>query len=147
MTVTGRDAEYVTIHESDGRLTRDGPDRRTGFFQGSSTLEMIITVPAHTEMMVKTGSADVIVDGTSGPAQVKSGSGEVTVAEIAGPGQLETGSGDVSVETARGELRIKSGSGDVEVRRAESAVAVEHRLRRRPPRHQPRPGGRQDRLR
>ncbi len=124
VSVTGRDADDVTITEVDGQLSVLAPQRRTGFFQGASSLEMQITVPATSEMMVKTGSADITVVGTVGPAQFKSGSGEVSLPELAGPAQVETGSGDVVVEVAHAELRVKSGSGDVQVARAASAVAV-----------------------
>ena len=124
VSVTGRDAEQVSITLDDGRLSVVAPRQRSGFFSGSSSLEMVVTVPTRSELMVKTGSADVVVDGTSGAASVKSGSGELRLSEIDGPAQLETGSGDISVQVVRGELRAKSGSGDVDVRRAESAIAV-----------------------
>ncbi|GAA2133456.1 DUF4097 family beta strand repeat-containing protein [Nocardioides bigeumensis] len=124
VTVTGRDAEHVTVTYDDGRLSVVAPKQRTGFFGGSSSLDMTITVPTRSELMIKSGSADVVVDGTCGATQVKSGSGEVTVGEIDGPAQLETGSGDIGVQHVHGELRCKSGSGDVDVRRADSAVAV-----------------------
>ena len=124
VTVTGRDAAEVTITHENGRLSVVAPKQRTGFFGGSSSLEMIIAVPTRSELMVKTGSADVTVDGICGTAQVKSGSGEVTLDEVDGPAQVETGSGDIQVKVMRGELRAKSGSGDVDVRLAESAVAA-----------------------
>lgn len=122
--ITGRDADDVTVTEDNGHLSVVAPHRRTGFFQSDSALHMTITVPTASELMVKSGSADVTVDGTAGATQVKCGSGEVRLAELTGPAQVETGSGDVTVEMARAELRIKSGSGDVTVTRTESSVAV-----------------------
>jgi len=122
--ITGRNADDVTVTEDNGRLSVVAPNRRAGFFQGDSALHMTISVPTASEMMVKTGSADVTVEGTIGASQVKSGSGEVMLQELGGPAQVETGSGDVTVEVAHAELRVKSGSGDVQVTRTESAVAV-----------------------
>lgn len=122
--VTGSDADEVTVTEENGHLSVVAPRRRTGFFTGDTALHMRITVPTGGELMVKTGSADITVDGTVGAAQVKSGSGEVRLDRLAGPAQVETGSGDVTVDVAHGELRVKSGSGDVTVTRTESAVAV-----------------------
>jgi DUF4097 and DUF4098 domain-containing protein YvlB len=124
VSITGRDADDVRVTEENGHLSVVAPHRRAGFFTGDSSLHMRLVVPTGSEMMVRTGSADVTVDGTVGAAQVKSGSGEVRMGQLAAPAQIETGSGDVRVETAHAELRVKSGSGDVTVTRAESAVAV-----------------------
>ena len=122
--ITGRDADDVMVTEDKGHLSVVAPKRRAGFFQGDSALHMTITVPTASELMVKTGSADVTVEGSIGTSQVKSGSGEVTLEELGAPAQVETGSGDVRVDVAHAELRVKSGSGDVQVGRSESAVAV-----------------------
>ena len=122
--ITGRDADDVMVTEDKGHLSVVAPKRRAGFFQGDSALHMTITVPTASELMVKTGSADVTVEGSIGTSQVKSGSGEVTLEELGAPAQVETGSGDVRVDVAHAELRVKSGSGDVQVGRTESAVAV-----------------------
>lgn len=122
--VTGRDADDVRVTEDGGHLSVVAPQRRTGFFTGDATLHMRIAVPTRSELLVKTGSADVTVTGTVGTTQVKSGSGEVRLDRLAGPALVETGSGDVTIAVAHAELRVKSGSGDVVVTRSESAVAV-----------------------
>jgi DUF4097 and DUF4098 domain-containing protein YvlB len=124
VTVTGRDAEDVRVTEEDGHLSVVAPHRRAGFFTGDSSLHMRLVVPTGSELMVRTGSADVTVDGSVGAAQVKSGSGSVRLDRLTAPTQVETGSGDVTIEAAHAELRVKSGSGDVSVARTESAVAV-----------------------
>lgn len=122
--VTGRDAAEVTVTEENCHLSVVAPRRRAGFLSGDSTLHIRVTVPTGSELLVKTGSADITVDGTVGATQVKTGSGEVRLDRLAAPAQVETGSGDVTIGTAQAELRVKSGSGDVDVTRTESAVAV-----------------------
>ena len=130
--VTGRDADEVTVTEDNGHLSVVAPKGRAGFFQGDSALHLRISVPTGSEMLVKTGSADITVDGTVGATQVKTGSGEVRLDQLSGPAQVETGSGDVTIDTAHAELRIKSGL---------------HRVRRRPAGPHLGPGGGEDRLR
>jgi len=122
--VTGRDADEATVTEDNGHLSVIAPRRRTGFFTGDAALHMRITLPTGSEMLVKTGSADITVDGTAGATQIKTGSGQVRLDQLSAPAQVETGSGDVTIDTAHAELRIKSGSGGVDVTRTGSAVSV-----------------------
>jgi len=122
--VTGRDADEVIVTEDNGHLSVVAPRRRTGFFTGDASLHMRITLPTGSDMLVKTGSADITVDGTAGATQIKTGSGQVRLDQLSAPAQVETGSGDVTIDTAHAELRIKSGSGDIDVTRIESAVSV-----------------------
>lgn len=122
--VTGRDADDVRVDQDGDRISVVAPRPRSGFFGGDAGLTLTVTLPLESELAVRTGSAEVTVDGTVGTSQVRTGSGDVRMADVAGPALVETGSGDVQVEVANGELRIKSGSGDIRVRHAESAVAV-----------------------
>lgn len=87
---------------------------RRSLFDFAPSLQVWVTVPAESRVVVKTGSADVTISGRLSEAVVASGSGAVEVADVAGLTRVQTGSGDVRVGTA-GELRVKTGSGDVEV--------------------------------
>ena len=122
--VRGRDADHVEVRQDGRRISVVDPRRRTGFFSSDNGLEVAVTIPLTSELALKTGSADITVDGTVGASEVRSGSGDVRLADLAGQALVETGSGDVSIAVANEELRIKSGSGDVDVRHTEGAVAV-----------------------
>ena len=122
--ITGRDADEVEVEQSGTRISVVAPRQRAGFFGGDNRLEVSVTIPLRSDLSVKTGSADVAVNGTVGSSRIKTGSGEIRTDDLTGPALLETGSGDVEVQVANAELRIKSGSGEVRVRHAESAVAV-----------------------
>ena len=122
--ISGRDADQVQVDQSGDQLSVIAPKLRTGFLSGDSRLDVVVTVPMHSDLAVKTGSADVTVQGAVGTAMLKSGSGDVQAEILAGPAVVETGSGDIRVVEAGGELRIKSGSGDVSVAHASSSVAV-----------------------
>src|SRR5215210_5889311 len=104
--ISGRDADEVDVRQAGKQITVVAPRHRSGFFGGDSKLDVTITLPLRSDLVVKTGSADIAVSGTVGTSQLK------------------TGSGDVDIQVANAELRVKSGSGHVRVRHAESAVAA-----------------------
>ncbi len=123
--IVGKDAEEVEVRLDGRRISVVAPRQRGGgFFGGDNGLDIAITVPLTSELAVKTGSADVTVDGTVGSTEIKSGSGDVRLADLTGDSLVETGSGDVTIDVANAELRIKSGSGEIQVEHTEGAVAV-----------------------
>ena len=122
--VSGRDADRVRIDQDDHRLSVVAPHARGGFLSGDSRLDVRVVVPLESSLAVRTGSADIDVDGGVASAQLRSGSGGVRLGTLSGPGLVETGSGDVHVGRAGGELRIKSGSGGVTVDHSEAALSV-----------------------
>jgi DUF4097 and DUF4098 domain-containing protein YvlB len=122
--VTGEHSDEVVVEQSGRQISVLAPKIRTGFFGGEPNLIVTVTVPTHSELYVKTGSADIQATGTWGTTQVKSGSGDVEVESVDAPAVVETGSGDISVGRILEEARIKSGSGDVRVRQAGSSTVV-----------------------
>ena len=90
--LTGRDAADVRVTQDADEITVVAPRMRTGFLSGDSRLDVRVTVPTDSDLAIRTGSADIRVDGTVGTAKLKSGSGEVLVDTLAGPAVLETGS-------------------------------------------------------
>jgi DUF4097 and DUF4098 domain-containing protein YvlB len=122
--VSGRDADQVDVRQSGKQVTVVAPHQRSGFFGGDGRLDVTITIPLNSDVVVKTGSADIAVTGTVGTSKLKTGSGDVRTDNLGGPALVETGSGDVDIQVAHAELRVKSGSGQVRVRHAESAVAA-----------------------
>lgn len=121
--VTGRDADLCEVRQDGDRIAVRGPKQRS-LFSGGDRLDVDVTVPSGSDVSVRTGSADVRLDGTIAAGQVKSGSGEVVVDTATGPLQVETGSGDVQVRDAQAALQVKSGSGDVSVRDVGGSLMV-----------------------
>ncbi|WP_122818991.1 DUF4097 family beta strand repeat-containing protein [Nocardioides pantholopis] len=123
--VAGADARETTVEQTDGRIEVTAPPRRSGFLSGAPLpLEVEIELPTGSDAAIRTGSADVTVEGAVRRLQVRTGSGGVRVERLTGPGQVETGSGDVRVGHAAGDLQVKTGSGDTEVTHAAGALAV-----------------------
>ncbi len=121
--VTGRDADAVQVEQDGDEISVVAP-KRAGFLTGDSRLEVVVTVPADSDLAIRTGSADIALSGTFGTGKLRSGSGDVQVDTFGGPALVDTGSGDIRIVEARDELRIKSGSGDVHIGHATSAVAI-----------------------
>jgi DUF4097 and DUF4098 domain-containing protein YvlB len=113
--VEGPDAEEVTITFDDNLLRVIGPKHNGSFFGKEHGLDVSVTLPVDSNAAVKTGSADVEMNGQLHDVRVKSGSGDVTCDTFSGAASIDTGSGDVEVSEAHAELQVKSGSGDVSV--------------------------------
>jgi DUF4097 and DUF4098 domain-containing protein YvlB len=122
--ITGEHSDQVIVEQNGDQISVLAPKIRTGFFGGDSNLIVNVVVPTHSELAVKTGSADIRASGTWSTTQLKSGSGQVEVDSIDAAAVLETGSGDIFVGRIVEEARIKSGSGDIQVKQAGSSTVV-----------------------
>jgi DUF4097 and DUF4098 domain-containing protein YvlB len=114
--LTGHDADEVDVTFENGRLTIIAPKDQGGWFSGRDRdLRVEVELPTGSNVGVKTGSADIKLDGELGEGRVKTGSGDVTADTFTGAARIDTGSGDVEVSEAHAELQIKSGSGDISI--------------------------------
>jgi len=113
--VEGPDADEVEVSQDGNDLRVIAPKRGGGFFGKDHDLDVDVTLPTDSLIAVKTGSADISIDGQVAETRLKTGSGDITCDTFSGAASIDTGSGDVEVSEAHAELRIKSGSGDVSV--------------------------------
>ncbi len=77
-----------------------------------------ISVPADTTVRTRSGSGDLIVEGTRGNVDIQTGSGDVKLANLTGELQLQTGSGNIRAHQISGAVKGGTGSGDVEIEEA-----------------------------
>ena len=122
--VVGRDAEEVMVRQDGKQISVVAPKGNRGLFGGDTSYVVTISLPTHSNAVVKTGSADIGFDGVMGAGQIRSGSGDCRLDTFDGPLIIETGSGDIVLDRAGAELRVKSGSGDVDVSQADNALSV-----------------------
>ena len=144
--VTGRDAESVRVEQSGDQISVVAPKQRTGFLAGDSRLDVSVTVPTDSDLAVRTGSADITVDGVVDTGQIRSGSGEVQVDTFGGPAVVETGSGERPDRRGTLGAAYQERLGRHQPRPHGLVRRRVHRIRRRRDRHQRRPDRRQDRL-
>jgi DUF4097 and DUF4098 domain-containing protein YvlB len=121
--VQGREADQVRVEQHGRRVTVVAPKQRS-LFGGDPSLQVDITLPEDSDVAVRSGSADVLLEGPVGSGQLRSGSGDVRVESLAGASVVETGSGDVRVDLALADLRVKSGSGEITLGRAAASLVI-----------------------
>ena len=122
VVVEGKHAEEVVVEQHGDTLTVSEPGR--GRIFGDSALRVDVVVPEGSNPAVRTGSADVRLDGRAGHAQLRSGSGDLGAETLQGHLLVETGSGGIRVDQVGGDLKVKSGSGDVEIGTAAATSTI-----------------------
>lgn len=122
--VAGKYADQVVISHDGDSVTVVAPRLRGGLFGGDTSLEMEVSMPSGSRVVVKTASADIGVTGSVGATKIKSGSGTVELDVVDDVAVVDTGSGDIRVAEARAELRIRSGSGSIGIGDASAPTAV-----------------------
>jgi DUF4097 and DUF4098 domain-containing protein YvlB len=120
----GPDADETVVEQRGDRIVVIAPRRRAGFFMPGSDVRVTARIPVDSELVTKTGSADVTATGRYGTVRVRTGSGEVRIAELTDNATVETGSGDVRIDSSLGHLRVRAGSGDVAVDRTAGPTVV-----------------------
>ncbi len=74
-----------------------------------------ISVPADTVVRSRSGSGNLMVEGTRGNVDTQTGSGDVKLANLTGEIRVQTGSGNIRARQISGSVKGGTGSGDVEV--------------------------------
>jgi DUF4097 and DUF4098 domain-containing protein YvlB len=114
--IEGRDAEEVAVTFEDNRLSVIAPKDGGNWFSGRDReLHIQVELPQGSNLAVKTGSADIAVEGQVNEVRLKTGSGDIACDTFTGSARVDTGSGDVEIAEAHEELQVKSGSGDISV--------------------------------
>jgi len=116
VTIRGQEADEVVVAFEDNQLRIIGPKESGGWFSGKDHhLDVRVELPTGSDVAVRTGSADIQIDGQVHEVDLKTGSGDVTCDTFSGAARINTGSGDVELSEALAELQVKSGSGDISV--------------------------------
>jgi DUF4097 and DUF4098 domain-containing protein YvlB len=90
------------------------PEQRGIFIKFSSPkFEVRVECPEHSDLMLRTGSADLEARGDYGDVQVTTGSGDVELDRVHGELRVKSASGDVVADVVEGEASVQTASGDV----------------------------------
>lgn len=87
------------------------------------SIEYEITTPRGTDLRAQTGSGDIAVHDTGGPAQLKTGSGNIDAGGLSARVSLETGSGDIRATLlSPTDVKAQTGSGSITLDGVRSAL-------------------------
>lgn len=78
-------------------------------------LDVVVTAPVRSRVLVRTGSASTEVSGAAATVDASTGAGDVTLGDVQDETQVRTGSGDVRTGHLHQGGRLRSGSGDLVV--------------------------------
>ncbi len=115
-------AEKPPITQSGDLLRIVRPDASGS---GTARINYTIEVPAKTEVRIRNGSGDVVLEGIDGPLNIDTGSADVQVGRIHQRVDISVGSGDISARDIDGELSATARSGDVTVDSVAGDIRVE----------------------
>jgi DUF4097 and DUF4098 domain-containing protein YvlB len=115
--ILGQDADEVNVTFEGNSLRIVAPKEGAGGWFGGKDrrLDVRVDLPVDSDVAIRTGSADIRMDGQVNEVDIKTGSGDVICDTFAGAARINTGSGDVEIAEAHAELQVKSGSGDISV--------------------------------
>jgi len=85
-----------------------------GFHMGRSA-KLIVSVPAGTDLVAKSGDGSIDVERITGNVDLHSGDGSIRARSLDGDVSVTTGDGSIAVDGAFGALRAHSGDGSVRV--------------------------------
>ncbi|MCK9795374.1 DUF4097 domain-containing protein [Isoptericola sp. 4D.3] len=77
--------------------------------------DLEVTLPADTELVVRSSNGDVLATGLAGAADLRSSNGDVEATEVTGDLTLDTSNGDVQVAGAGADVDVYSSNGGIEV--------------------------------
>lgn len=123
VTLTGARAAEVRVTQDERRIDVIAPKPRSGLFGNGDELIIEVAIPVASDLVARSGSADIEVSGTLMTARVKSGSGAVRLGQ-ATTVVVDTGSGDVVIAEVDGDLKIRTGSGAVDLGRVARTASV-----------------------
>lgn len=135
-------AERTRVDLVAGRLdVRASRPRYLGLLGKPGSIEVVVQLPAGSQVRGQVSYGDVDVEGRVGDCAVKTSygnlrvdeaaavelhtsAGDITVGRAAGPAELSTSWGDVRIGEAGGETNIKTAGGDIRVEKACAATSA-----------------------
>lgn len=86
------------------------------------TASLDVTLPADTEVVVRTSNGQVRASGLAGDVDLQTSNGRVAVAEVGGDLRVRTSNGEVTVADVRGDAVLSSSNGSIRVGGVDGSV-------------------------
>jgi DUF4097 and DUF4098 domain-containing protein YvlB len=84
-----------------------------GFCLVRCSVSYQVSMPAHTQLDVRTSSGEVMLHGEFGPTRIATSSGNIGVFNITAPLEVSTSSGNVDLENIDANIVLQATSGDI----------------------------------
>ncbi|MER6303948.1 DUF4097 family beta strand repeat-containing protein [Kitasatospora sp. NPDC001539] len=117
-------AELTQVDFCGGRLTLKGPKQRTVFSSKKGSIDVLVELPAGSEVHADSPMADFVTEGPLGACRLKTSLGRIQV-DRADSVRLKTDMGDVRVGTVTGDAEV-TGGGRIEVASVGGALTVKN---------------------
>jgi DUF4097 and DUF4098 domain-containing protein YvlB len=93
--------------------------RHTGISFGvSKSAKLIVSVPATTDIVARSGDGSIDVERIAGTIELRSGDGSIQARELMGDVNVQTGDGSVTLDGKFSGLRARTGDGSVRIHAA-----------------------------
>lgn len=79
----------------------------------SPSARLIANVPRQTNLVVRTGDGNVVVERVNGKAEIRTSDGSIRMTETTGNLLVETGDGSVTLEDVAGRVEARTGDGPI----------------------------------
>jgi hypothetical protein len=81
----------------------------------SPSARLIANVPRQTNLIVRTGDGNVVVERVTGKAEIRTSDGSIRMTETAGSLQAETTDGSVRLDDVSGRVEARTGDGTIQL--------------------------------
>ncbi len=110
-------ADEIEIHseQNANRIVIDVKvPRHEGFLHvHHRSAKLIVSVPATSNVIAKSGDGSIDVEGISGQVELRSGDGSIRGRRLDGDINVQTGDGSIRLESMNGSLRVHTGDGSI----------------------------------
>lgn len=87
--------------------------------------ELDVTVPAGTEVVIRTENGDVVASGLAGDVSLNTSNGAVEATDIGGPLTAHSSNGDIDITSAQADVETSTSNGRVSVVDVDGSVTAE----------------------
>ena len=108
-------AEQVVIEFTDGKLQVKHPKLRSVFSKRYGAVEVLIELPAGSDVQGYTAKGEYVVEGEVGSCELKTANGDIRVGKVAGTLRAKSATGHITVEAAGAEVNARTANGDIRV--------------------------------
>lgn len=117
-------AEQAVVDFTDGKLSVKHPKLRTVLAKKFGRVEVVVELPAGSDVHADTAQGDYVVEGVVGSCRLKTPSGDIRV-EQAGSVELKTSGGRVLVDHVRGQAEVR-GNREIRIRRVDGGAVLKN---------------------